>query len=121
MRIQTLLCGTAVAALVTGPASAQELNIYAWADELPAEIVADFEAETGITVTLDTFDSNESLVAKLAAGASGYDLIEPSQYAVQILIKQNLIVPLDHAKLPNLKNVDTAYLAKALDQIAVAA
>ena len=109
MRIKALLTGTALAALVAGTASAQELNIYAWADELPSEVVADFEAETGITVTVDTFDSNESLVAKLAAGASGYDLIEPSQYAVQILIKQGLIVPLDHSKIPNYGNLPEVF------------
>jgi spermidine/putrescine transport system substrate-binding protein len=115
MRIRTLAIGTAVAALAAGTASAQELNIYAWADELPAEIVADFEAETGITVTVDTFDSNESLVAKLAAGASGYDLIEPSQYAVQILIKQDLIVPLDHAKLANYDNLPEVFRNVSFD------
>src|SRR3954470_7413971 len=87
----------------------QELHIYAWADEVPQAILDDFSKETGIKVTLDTFDSNESLIAKLEAGAAGYDLIEPSQYAVQILEKKGLVEPLDHGKLPNLGNLSAVF------------
>lgn len=86
-------------------ALAQELNIFAWADELPDEIVADFEDETGITVTVDTFDSNESMIARLEAGASGYDLINPSQYAVQILAGRGLIAELDHSRIETIDNI----------------
>ena len=82
-----------------------ELNIYAWADEIPEDIVADFEEETGITVTFDTFDSNEAMVTKLQSGATGYDLVNPSQYAVQQLAGLELIQELDHAMLPSLGNV----------------
>jgi len=87
----------------------QELHIYAWADEVPQAILDDFSKETGIKVTLDTFDSNESLIAKLEAGAAGYDLIEPSQYAVQILEKKGLVEPLDHAKIPNRGNLSPVF------------
>lgn len=89
----------------TGPstAMAEELHIFAWSGELPNEIVDDFRKETGIDVTVDTYESNETMMAKLSAGASGYDLVEPSQYTVQILVKQGLLEELDHAKLPNIK------------------
>jgi spermidine/putrescine transport system substrate-binding protein len=86
-----------------------ELHIYAWADEVPQAILDDFSKETGIKVTLDTFDSNESLIAKLEAGASGYDLIEPSQYAVQILEKKGLVENLDHGKLTNRGNLSAVF------------
>ncbi|MEI5676725.1 spermidine/putrescine ABC transporter substrate-binding protein [Mesorhizobium sp. CGMCC 1.15528] len=98
-----LLAGTALTA------SAEELHIYAWASELPQEIVDDFAKETGINVTMDTYDSNETMMAKLSAGASGYDLVEPSQYTVQVLVKQGLLTELDHAKLPNLSNLGAAF------------
>ena len=102
------LLSLAVAAFAV-PASAEELHIYAWADELPDEVIQDFQKETGVEVTVDTYDSNESLIAKLEAGATGYDLVNPSQYAVQILAKKNLIVELDHGKIPNIGNISEVF------------
>jgi spermidine/putrescine transport system substrate-binding protein len=105
---RTLLASVSLIAFASG-ASAAELNIYAWSGEVPQEIVDDFAKETGITVTFDTYDSNETMMAKLSAGASGYDLIEPSQYTVQVLAKQGLLKELDHAKIPNLGNLGTPF------------
>src|SRR5262245_39342431 len=96
-------------AVPSGSLSAEELHIYAWADELPDEIIQDFQKETGIEVTVDTFDSNESLIAKLEAGATGYDLVNPSQYAVQILAKKNLVIELDHSKIANHGNISPVF------------
>ncbi len=81
------------------------LNIYAWSGEIPDSIIKDFEAETGVKVTFDTFDSNEAMVTKLQSGATGYDLVNPSQYAVQQLAGLGLIQELDHDMLPSLGNV----------------
>ncbi|MEV7284797.1 spermidine/putrescine ABC transporter substrate-binding protein [Streptomyces sp. NPDC093252] len=83
----------------------KELNIYAWAGEIPDTVVKKFEQETGIKVTLDTFDSNETMTAKLSSGSAGYDLVEPSQYSVQQLIGQQLIEPLDHSRIKGLDNL----------------
>ena len=67
---------------------------------------ADFEAKTGIKVRLDIYENNEEMVAKLqAGGVSQYDIIVPSDYIMPVLINQHLIQPLDHAKIPNLKNL----------------
>ena len=115
---KTLLMGVASAAgmlLGLSAASAEELHIYAWADEVPQAVLDDFSKATGIEVTLDTFDSNESLIAKLEAGASGYDLIEPSQYAVQILEKKGLVEPLDHAKITNIGNLSKVFQEVSFD------
>lgn len=99
-----LLAGAALSA------TAEELHIYAWGGgEVPQEIVDDFAKETGIDVTLDTYDSNETMLAKLSAGASGYDLVEPTQNAVQVLAKQGLLLELDHSKLPNLANLGATF------------
>jgi ABC-type glycerol-3-phosphate transport system substrate-binding protein len=118
MKTKTLMLGVASAgAMLLGltAASADELHLYAWADEVPQDILDDFSKATGIDVTLDTFDSNESMVAKLDAGASGYDIIEPSQYAVQILIKKGLIQDLDHSKLSNLANLGEVFRNVSFD------
>jgi spermidine/putrescine transport system substrate-binding protein len=106
----SLIAATALALVMTPlGAAAQELNIFGWADEMPDEVLADFEAETGITVTFDTFDSNESMIARLEAGASGYDLVNPSQYAVQILAGRGLIAELDHSKIDTIGNLGEAF------------
>lgn len=97
------------------PGEKKALTVFTWADYLKQETKEGFEKAHNCTVVIDTFDSNEAMLAKLEAGASGYDVLVPSSYAVQALKRKSLIQPLDHAKIPNLKNVDAAYLAKALD------
>ena len=74
-----------------------------------------FEQEQGCQVVIDTFDSNEAMYAKLKAGATGYDLITPSSYMVQVMHRQGMLQPLDHAQLPNLPNVDPEFLKIAID------
>lgn len=111
---RTLFTSVSLIAFASG-ASAAELNIYAWSGEVPQEIVDDFAKETGITVTFDTYDSNETMMAKLSAGASGYDLIEPSQYTVQVLAKQGLLKELDHTKIPNLGNLGAPFREVSFD------
>lgn len=98
-------CGSSGTSSSSSSGGAKELHIYAWSGEIPAQIVTDFQTQTGIKVTVDTFDSNETMVAKLQTGASGYDIVEPSQYAVQELAKLNLIQPLDKSKLTGFSNL----------------
>lgn len=91
------------------------LHVYTWADYIAPEVVQQFEAAHGCRVVIDTFDSNESMYAKIKAGATGYDLITPSSYMVQIMDREGLLQPFDPAKLPNRQNVDAEYLKVALD------
>ena len=104
-----------VLAAVAQAAPKPTLHIYTWADYIKPEIVERFEKENGCKVVIDTFDSNEAMYAKLKAGASGYDIITPSSYMVKMLEDQGMLLPLDHAKLPNIKNVDPDYLKIAVD------
>ena len=98
---------TAAAALLTlGLAKAEgELFIYNWTEYTPPELVAKFEKETGIKVSVDTYDSNETLLAKLQAGATGYDIVVPSQNFVPIFIKEGLIQKVAVHDMPNFKNM----------------
>lgn len=93
----------------------QVLHLYNWADYVAPEMIALFEQEYNCRVIEDTFDSNESMYAKLKAGATGYDVIIPSSYMVEIMIKQGMLQALDHAKLTNLPNIDPAYAQIMLD------
>lgn len=100
-----------VASLGTPRASAEgEVNFYTWADYTSPELIEKFEAETGITVNIDTFASNEDLLAKMMAGATGYDIIVPGDYLVEILIKEDLLLRVEPNQLPNFKNVEPRWV-----------
>ena len=98
-----------------GKAALPELKVYTWADYIDPELVAKFEQEQGCRLLIDTFDSNESMHSKLSAGASGYDVLMPTSYMVKTMVREGMLQPLDHSKLPNLKHVDASYLQRALD------
>jgi spermidine/putrescine-binding protein len=85
------------------------VNFYNWGDYIDPEILTMFEEECGVSVVYDTFSSNEDLLAKLQAGASGYDLIVPSDYMVTIMIQLGLLKELDHANMPNLANLSERF------------
>ena len=86
-------------------ASAEEVRIYNWSDYIDEELLEKFEAETGINLVYDVFDSNEVLEAKLLAGSSGYDIVVPSSNWAKLQIEGGLYRKLDQAKLTNWKNV----------------
>jgi putrescine transport system substrate-binding protein len=74
------------ALMVASPGLAQEepvLNVYNWSDYIAEDTIGKFEAETGIKVNYDTFDSNELVEAKLLAGSSGYDVVVPSGFFLE--------------------------------------
>ena len=86
------------------------LNIYNWPDYIPEGMIAAFEKETGIKVHYDTFETNESLQAKLVAGNTGYDIVVPGTVFAKPQIEGKLLQPLDKSKIPNLANLDPAIM-----------
>lgn len=86
-------------------AADKELNLYAWSEYIPQTVLDGFTKETGIKVNYETFASGEEMLAKLLAGGTRYDLIQPPDYIAEALIKNKLLVPLDYKKLPNFKNL----------------
>ena len=87
-----------------------ELSVFNWTEYLPQEILNAFTKEFGVRVNYDTYSSNEEMLAKLSAGAAGYDIIVPSDYMVSILRKQNLLAPLNKQALTNWRNLDPQWL-----------
>ncbi len=81
----------------------QELRIYTWADYIKPELVERFEKEHNCRVVVDTFDSNESMFAKLHLGATGYDIIVPSNYFLEIMQKNDMLQPINKEALPNVQ------------------
>ena len=84
----------------------KELNLFAWSEYVPQGVIDGFTKETGIKVNYETYASNEEMLAKLVSGAQAYDLIQPSEYTIEALVKENRLQPIDAAKVPNLKNID---------------
>lgn len=87
----------------------EELYFYNWSDYIDPAVLEEFETEYGVRVIYDTYDSNEDMIAKVRAGNSGYDIVVPSDYAVQIVATEDLALPLDKALLPNFAYVDPGY------------
>jgi len=87
------------------------LHVYNWADYIGSDTIAEFERTTGIRVAYDTYDSDETLEAKMMAGDSGYDIVSTSTDYFSRQIKAGIYQPLDRGKLPNWKNLDPHVLA----------
>ncbi|AOY01350.1 spermidine/putrescine ABC transporter substrate-binding protein [Jeongeupia sp. USM3] len=103
--------------LTAGVAQADDvLHVYNWNNYIAPETVKRFEADCKCRVVQDYYGAMEEMLAKLAAGAKGYDVIVPTGFAIQPLVKQNLLQPLDKAKLPNAKNVNPAFLNASFDK-----
>ena len=117
MRTKCLLLTLALIALFIGQSNAkdEQLNIFTWAGYVSDDIRTGFEKEFGVDVIVDTYASNEDLLAKLQAGATGYDVIMPSDYMVSILIKLDLLAELDRGAIPNFQNVSPLFLGKYFD------
>ncbi|TAG31154.1 MAG: spermidine/putrescine ABC transporter substrate-binding protein [Verrucomicrobia bacterium] len=86
------------------------LNFYGWSEYIPQAVLDSFTDETGIRVNYETFSSGEEMLAKLLTGRARYDLIQPSDYIAEALIKAGRLQPLDVSKLPNLANILPEYL-----------
>ena len=117
MRNRYILLVLILFALFMGDSIGQkeQLNVFTWAGYVSDDIREGFEKEFGVTVLVDTFASNEDLLTKLMAGATGYDIIMPSDYMVSILIKQNLLEDLNRDNIPNFGNISPLFLGKYFD------
>lgn len=96
---------TAILALGSAAAQAEEVRVYNWSDYIDEELLAKFEQETGIDLIYDVFDSNEVLETKMLAGGSGYDVVVPTGTFLQRQIQAGAFQKLDKSKLPNIKNM----------------
>jgi spermidine/putrescine transport system substrate-binding protein len=100
-----------VLALMAGMAQAEgTLALYNWGDYINPDVLTKFTEETGIAVTLDTYVSNEEMLAKIQAGATGYDVIFPSVHMNDIMIKLGLLEKTGINAHPDFKNIDPAFL-----------
>jgi len=112
MRKFTKLMAAATMVLATGQAvAAEKLSIYHWFEYIPQELLNKFTAETGIEVVMDTYDSNEAMLANLKAGALGsYDVAVPGDYMVKIMAGEGMLDSYSPSELKNFGNIEDKWL-----------
>lgn len=98
-----------------GFSSGNTLTIYNWGDYIDDELIDQFEEETGIKIIYETFDSNEAMLTKIQQGGTTYDIAVPSEYMIDKMRQEDLLIPLDHSKIPNLKNIDERFMDLPFD------
>lgn len=113
-----LLCASMLAisfGLVTGCSKdeGEKVYVYNWGEYIDQETIDMFEEETGIKVVYDEFEQNEEMYPKIKAGAVQYDVVCPSDYMIQKMIEEDLLAEINFDNVPNIKNIDPAYLESA--------
>ena len=91
------------------------LSIYNWADYVSPKTYPQFEKEFGVKITEDNYPSNEDALAKLKAGAAGYDIVVPTGYMIEIMAAEGVLAELDHSLIPNLSLVEDQFLDLPFD------
>lgn len=118
MPLSRILAATAAAlALTAGAAAAQgKLSVYHWFEYMPPELVDKFKAETGIDITIDTYDSNEAMLASLKAGKLGqYDVAVPGDFMVKVMADQGLLDSFTPDELSNFGNIEEEWIDVPFD------
>ena len=111
-----ILCGLFALTLSSNLFAANEkLYFYNWSEYIPNSLLEEFTKETGIKVIYSTYESNESMYAKLKTQGQGYDLVVPSTYFVSKMRKENMLQKIDKTKLTHFKDLDANYLNKSFD------
>ena len=115
--MKRLLTATALLLAGTSLASAEGvLNLYNWGNYTSPELLAKFEAETGIKVTVTDYDSNDTALAKIEAGGHGFDLVVPSANYISIFREKGLIAELDLSKIPNHASIAPEWMNVTWDE-----
>lgn len=89
--------------------TSKQLNLFVWAEYIPQDIFDCFEKVYGIKINKSEYSSNEEMYAKLAAGGSTFDVAQPSDYIIEVMVRTGLLQKLDRTRLPNLANIDPVY------------
>lgn len=95
--------------------TSKELNLFVWTEYVPQDILDCFELQYGIKVNRDEYSANEEMYAKLSAGGATYDLVQPTDFIVSLMIRQSLLQKLDKSKLTIMGNFDPNYLNFSFD------
>lgn len=113
--IIVLLWGTSFVLQKKSGDVADKLVIYNWGDYIDPKLLTKFTKETGIKVQYETFDSNEAMYTKINQGGTTYDIAVPSDYTIDKMIKENLLIKLDKSKIKGLNHIGKEFMGKSFD------
>ncbi|MEI6082931.1 MAG: spermidine/putrescine ABC transporter substrate-binding protein [Verrucomicrobiota bacterium] len=106
----------ALSLTVSAWAAKNKLNVYIWSEYIDPKIIEQFSKEFDCEVTVDLYEDNESMMAKLQGGGTSlYDIVVPSDYIIPALIKNSLLAPLRKENVPNMKNLDPQFAGREYD------
>lgn len=115
MKPTRLFMTTALALAPLAAAAQEQLSLYNWGDYINPGVLEAFTEETGIEVTLDSYGSNEEMLAKIQAGATGYDIVFPSVHMHDIMFQLGLLAKTDIGASPDFKNIDPHFIRAQTD------
>jgi spermidine/putrescine-binding protein len=95
--------------------TSKELNLFVWTEYIPQDMIDCFQLVYDIQINRSEYSSNEEMEPKLSSGAADYDLVQPTDYFVGLLIRKGEIQELDHSRLPNMANFDPGWMNKDFD------
>ncbi|WP_161878336.1 ABC transporter substrate-binding protein [Alkalibacterium sp. MB6] len=98
-----------------GTSGSDVFHLYNWGDYIDPDLLTQFEEETGYRVVYETFDSNEAMYTKVDQGGTSYDLTIPSEYMIERMIDEDLLVPLDHSRIEGLNHINDDFLDLSFD------
>ncbi|MBQ9007983.1 MAG: spermidine/putrescine ABC transporter substrate-binding protein, partial [Clostridia bacterium] len=96
-------------------AAAEKISVYNWGDYIDPETIKMFEKETGIDVEYMVYETNEDMYMKIANGNSSYDVIFPSDYMVERMIREKLLQKINWDNIPNVANIDSRFMNRSYD------
>ena len=119
-RLKILICLIISISLLAGcgkdkETSGEKLYVYNWGEYIDESILKDFEKETGIKVIYETFTQNEDMYMRIKEGGSSYDVVVPSDYMIERMISEDMLMEMDFSKLSNFKNIGEDYLNMEYD------
>lgn len=110
LKLSALLAGAAMIACAGAAHAEGELNIYNWGNYTSPDVVKKFEQKYNVKVTITDYDSNDTALAKVRAGGSGFDMVVPSGNYMPIFIKEGLLLETRPDQMENFKNVDPMWV-----------
>ncbi len=112
-----LLCSLILTStgVITGcsKSNTPKILVYNWGEYIDPDVVKLFEKETGIKVVMSYFEQNEDMYPVIKTGSQKYDVVCPSDYMIEKMIGEGLLTKIDYNNVPNIKNIDPAYLKSA--------
>ena len=93
----------------------QQLSVYNWTTYIAEDTIPNFEELCGVTVTYDTFPTDDDMLAKIRQGNPGYDIVVPSSTVLSLMMAEDLVQPLDMTTIPNFETLDETFVGLPFD------